>query len=141
MTNSAQPTTTTSCPSYFQKQEVVTPIPAHTPHAVSVCLPTWEDNIAYEEGEPRIHSAMKSGYPRFCIHFSIKKLMSYCESKFAAPHESSIIFSTRRVAKGCRDFINKFYQLPAGETNPRIAEFTILPPPRSSFKPITLQVV
>ncbi|ORX99255.1 PLP-dependent transferase [Basidiobolus meristosporus CBS 931.73] len=135
--------TISSTPSYpqYQKQEVVTPIPAHTPHAVSVCLPTWADNIAYEEGEPRIHSAMKSGYPRFCIHYNIKKLMSYCESKFAVEQESSMIFSTRRVAKRCRGFINKFYEFSEGEATPRIAEFTILPPAKSSYKPVTLQVV
>jgi hypothetical protein len=39
-------------------------IPSNTPHAVSVTLPTWQSNVAYEEGEHWVHSKMKSGYPR-----------------------------------------------------------------------------
>lgn len=43
-------------------------IPSATPHAVSVSLPTWKDNVDYEEGDERIKKAMSSGYPRFYIH-------------------------------------------------------------------------
>jgi len=45
-------------------KEVGETIPANTPHAVSVTLPTWHSNVAYEEGESWVHSKMKSGYPR-----------------------------------------------------------------------------
>lgn len=44
--------------------EVGCPIPANTPHAVSVTLPTWDANVAYEEGEDWVSSKMTSGYPR-----------------------------------------------------------------------------
>jgi cystathionine gamma-synthase len=33
--------------------------------AVSVSLPTWKANVAYEEGEEWVLSKMKNGYPRF----------------------------------------------------------------------------
>jgi hypothetical protein len=49
-------------------------IPSDTPHAVSVSLPTWKDNVDYEEGHPRIAKAMKSGYPRFYIHHLIDRV-------------------------------------------------------------------
>ena len=49
-------------------------IPASLPHAISVSLPTWKDNVAYEEGEPWIVQAMQTGYPRFFIHKSIQKV-------------------------------------------------------------------
>jgi len=52
-------------------------IPALLPHAISVSLPTWEDNVAYEEGEPWIVAAMQTGYPRFFIHKSIQKVNPY----------------------------------------------------------------
>jgi cystathionine gamma-synthase len=48
------------------------PIPA-SPHAVSVCLPTWKDVIGYEEKEPRVIDQMKTGYPRFFLHPLIEK--------------------------------------------------------------------
>lgn len=53
-------------------------IPAHTPHAVSVTLPKWQDNIYYEEGDPRVTSKMECGYPRFFIHPFIQKVSMSC---------------------------------------------------------------
>ena len=49
-------------------------VPPFTPHAISVCLPTWKDNVGYEEGEKRVVDSMVTGYPRFFIHKSIKKV-------------------------------------------------------------------
>lgn len=49
-------------------------IPPFTPHAISVSLPTWRDNIGYEEGEKRVVDTMVSGYPRFFIHLGIRKV-------------------------------------------------------------------
>lgn len=49
-------------------------VPPHTPHAISVSLPTWRDNVGYEEGEARVVNSMVSGYPRFFIHLSIQKV-------------------------------------------------------------------
>jgi hypothetical protein len=49
-------------------------IPYLTPHAVSVSLPTWQDNVGYEEGDKRVVDAMQTGYPRFFVHRSIQKV-------------------------------------------------------------------
>jgi hypothetical protein len=49
-------------------------IPSFTPHAISVSLPTWSDNIAYEEGDKRVVDALITGYPRFFIHRSVQKV-------------------------------------------------------------------
>ena len=49
-------------------------VPPHTPHAISVSLPTWRDNVGYEEGEKRVIESMVTGYPRFFIHLSIGKV-------------------------------------------------------------------
>lgn len=43
-------------------------------HAVSVSLPKWADVVGYEEGDPNIVTAMKSGYPRFRLHSSVALL-------------------------------------------------------------------
>jgi cystathionine gamma-synthase len=51
-----------------------TSIPPDTPHAISVSLPTWRDNVGYEEGEARVVDSMKTGYPRFFIHLTIAKV-------------------------------------------------------------------
>jgi hypothetical protein len=49
-------------------------VPALTAHAISVSLPTWEDNIGYEEGDKRVVDKMETGYPRFFVHRSIQKV-------------------------------------------------------------------
>ena len=51
-------------------------IPPLTAHAISVSLPTWRDNVGYEEGEKRVVDAMVTGYPRFFIHLSVQKVCS-----------------------------------------------------------------
>lgn len=33
--------------------------------ASSVSLPSWDDNIGYEEGQERVISKMSTGYPRY----------------------------------------------------------------------------
>ena len=53
-------------------------VPPHTAHAISVSLPKWRDNVGYEEGEKRVVDSMVSGYPRFFIHLSIRKV-SCCD--------------------------------------------------------------
>ena len=53
------------------------PVPRFVAHAISVSLPTWRDNVGYMEGEERVVNAMPSGYPRFVIHFNIRKVRSY----------------------------------------------------------------
>ena len=73
-------------------KEVGETIPSDSPHAVSVTLPTWDSNVAYEEGEEWVHSKMKSGYPRynqihimhltsrFMIHEKIQEVISCSRS-------------------------------------------------------------
>ncbi|KAJ3529413.1 hypothetical protein NMY22_g9010 [Coprinellus aureogranulatus] len=84
---------------------VGTSIPADTPHAISVSLPTWRDNVGYEEGEKRVVDSMVNGYPRFFIHLSIRKLASICEQKHAVGNEQAMLFPTKRIAEQCREFM------------------------------------
>ena len=57
-----------------QQDTLGLPVPPFTAHAISVSLPTWKDNVGYEEGEKRVVDLMVSGYPRFFIHLSIQKV-------------------------------------------------------------------
>ena len=63
----------------FMTTVIATPlgaaIPQHLPHAISVSLPTWQDNIDYEEGRPRVMDAMVNGYPRFFINKIIQRVV------------------------------------------------------------------
>ncbi|CAI5758778.1 unnamed protein product [Candida verbasci] len=88
-------------------QEIGVPIP-NIPHAVSVTLPTWEATIGYEEGEEWVTSKMNSGYPRFFIHSSIQQLCNNLTKKYGRPNERCLVFPSYKVAKRCREFIQKY---------------------------------
>ncbi len=79
------------------------PIP-DSPHAVSVCLPTWRDNVGYEKQEPRVTSQMNNGYPRFVYHHLCRELFAVCEERFADEHESCLAFPTTAAARHFADF-------------------------------------
>ncbi|CAG7849833.1 Probable cystathionine gamma-synthase; AltName: Full=O-succinylhomoserine (thiol)-lyase [Serendipita indica DSM 11827] len=99
------------------------PVPSFLPHAVSVSLPTWQDNVDYEEGAPRVVDVMKTGYPRFFIHRSIQKLSAMCEAKFGLD-ERAMLFPCDKYANSCRDFIIRNEP----KATVRIVQFYISPP-------------
>lgn len=89
-----------------QPADLGRPIPPG-PHAVSVCLPTWADNVGYEQADPRVIGRMQCGYPRFFLHPSVVRLFQTCEAKFARPGECCFAFPSRRVAERCVEFVRK----------------------------------
>ncbi|KAH9848718.1 PLP-dependent transferase [Lenzites betulinus] len=102
-------------------------VPPFTAHAISVSLPTWKDNVGYEEGEKRVVDVMVSGYPRFFIHLSIQKLARICEQKFGVQGEQCLLCPTRRIAEQCRAFMID-RSTKAGSPIPvRLVQFTICP--------------
>jgi cystathionine gamma-synthase len=67
-----------------------------SPHAVSVCLPRWQDNIAYEEGDPATIAMLQAAYPRFCLHPLVRKLG---ERVFATTSDVGLVFASRKCAE------------------------------------------
>lgn len=49
------------------------PIPEDD-HAISVCLPTWQSVIAYEENDPLVRGSLRAGYPRFVLPAAVREL-------------------------------------------------------------------
>jgi cystathionine gamma-synthase len=89
-----------------QPADLGRPIP-NSPHAVSVCLPTWADNVGYEKADPRVTGRMQCGYPRFFLHPSVVRLFQACEARFARRGEGCFAFPSRRVAERCVAFVRK----------------------------------
>ncbi|KAL4079644.1 pyridoxal phosphate-dependent transferase [Scleroderma citrinum] len=115
-------------------------VPPFTSHAISVSLPTWRDNVGYEEGEKRVVEAMVSGYPRFFIHLNIQKLAGICEQKFGIKGEKCILCPSKRVADHCREFILSRTALDGISTRVRLVQYRICledtpPQPPCSQKP------
>ncbi|AET39943.1 cystathionine gamma-synthase Ecym_5169 [Eremothecium cymbalariae DBVPG len=86
-------------------KEVGESIPSNTRHAISVCLPTWEATVGYEEGDIEVVGKMQTGYPRFFLHKSIQNLSSVLVGKYAKDGETCMIFPSYNVAKRCREFM------------------------------------
>lgn len=102
-------------------------VPPCTPHAISVSLPTWRDNVGYEEGEKRVVDRMVSGYPRFFIHLKIKQLVEICEQKYAVGNERCMLFPTQRIAEQCRSYIQHRSQLVKAPVSARLVHLCICP--------------
>jgi len=88
----------------WRAEDLGEPIP-DSPHAVSACLPTWRDNIGYEEQEPRVMHRLTTGYPRFVYNQLCQELFGLCEARFADAGEQCLAFPSRRAAEACAECI------------------------------------
>ena len=107
------------------------PIPAFTEHAISVSLPTWADNVGYEEGEARVINAMQSGYPRFFIQLNIRKVNSLFSTSAVSHATSHVAFRPLRTK--VRHTLRELSTLPLPQIRrrvPRIPRRTRRPRPR-----------
>lgn len=75
--------------------------------AVSVSLPTWRDNVGYEEGEKLVVDSMTTGYPRFFIHKSIQAFAQDIAQSHGLPGQQAMLFPTQKTAQRCMAFIKE----------------------------------
>ncbi|MFO1094411.1 MAG: aminotransferase class I/II-fold pyridoxal phosphate-dependent enzyme [Planctomycetaceae bacterium] len=80
------------------------PIP-DSPHAVSACLPTWRDNVSYEEGESRVVDKLTTGYPRFIYNKFCRDLFAECVRRMGGPGEACLAFPSQQSATQCAEFV------------------------------------
>ena len=80
------------------------PIP-DSPHAVSVCLPTWASVIGYEEADPAVTERMQAGYPRFFCHPQVTELFAKVAREKGGPREKALVFPTPEAALAAADWI------------------------------------
>lgn len=77
------------------------PIPP-TRHAISMCLPRWQDVIGYEEKDPDTWGKITLGYPRFFYHPLVEEAFDKLK---ITPEESVQIYSTRKAAERCKAYL------------------------------------
>lgn len=76
-----------------------------SPHAVSVCLPTWQDVVDYEEKESRVLDVMEAGYPRFFTMPQVARAQARVLEQRGERGEACLLLPTREGAERCRVFI------------------------------------
>ncbi|KAI4233253.1 MAG: hypothetical protein LQ349_004522 [Xanthoria aureola] len=82
-------------------------IPADTPHAVSVSLPTWRSCVGYEEGEEGILKKMNNGYPRFFIDKCVTSFAATLIERYGTLDEWAILLPSHAVAVRCASFLQQ----------------------------------
>ncbi len=78
----------------WQEEDLGLPLP-DSPHACSVCLPTWAAVIGYEENRPKIINKLRTGYPRFFKHPSVERLFAEAKAQLASENEEVLVLPTR----------------------------------------------
>lgn len=74
-------------------------------HAISLCLPRWEDVIGYKGNDKNILETLQNNYPRLFFHSSVQKLFAVCEDRFAQKGEKCVAFPSEAVAKRVQEFV------------------------------------
>ncbi|MBT65270.1 MAG: hypothetical protein CML13_18900 [Puniceicoccaceae bacterium] len=70
-----------------------------SPHAVVSSLPTMADVRGYEEREPRVIEALKSGYPRFVQHAFVAELIAFYLSREGLEGREAVLIPGRRATQ------------------------------------------
>lgn len=73
-----------------------------TTHAISMCLPRWQDVVGYEEKDPETMKRLQLGYPRFFYH----PLVEQAFKKLRADSDEAVqIYTTRNAAERCKTYL------------------------------------
>jgi cystathionine gamma-synthase len=101
----------------WQEEDLGMPLP-DSPHACSVCLPTWDSIIGYEEGREKVVKRMRTGYPRFFKHPAVERLFAAARAEIASDHEDLIVLPTRNSVQRAHRWVER-----RAETAVRITSF------------------
>lgn len=90
----------------WQASDLGVPIPDDR-HATSVCLPTWDSVIGYEERRDKVISKLQCGYPRFFLHPAVSRLFQKCQEDVAVDGEKVIVFPNKNAAQRALRFVEQ----------------------------------
>lgn len=81
-----------------------------SPHAVVSSLPTMADVCGYEEGDPQVMAALRSGYPRFVQHEYVGKLIEFYREREGLSGQKIAIIPSRRAADDLLGWLGEGYE-------------------------------
>ncbi|MFD2158729.1 PLP-dependent transferase [Rubritalea tangerina] len=90
----------------WQQEDLGAPLPDDR-HAISVCLPTWDSVIGYEEGRDKVIKRLRCGYPRFFKHPLVERLFQQAAKQLAVESERVVIFPDKAAAQRALRFVEK----------------------------------
>lgn len=90
----------------WQEQDLGQPLP-DSDHACSVCLPTWDSIVGYEEGREKVLKRMRAGYPRFFKHPVVERLFDNAKAEVAGDNEEVIVLPTRASVQRAHRWVER----------------------------------
>lgn len=90
----------------WEEKDLGLPLP-DSPHACSVCLPTWDSVIGYEEGRDKVIKRMRVGYPRFFKHPTVERLFDNAKAEVAGENEDVIVLPTRASVQRAHRWVER----------------------------------
>ncbi len=90
----------------WQEKDLGAPLPDSL-HACSVCLPTWDSIIGYEEGREKVLKRMRTGYPRFFKHPAVERLFDNAKAEIASDSEEVIVLPTRLAVQRAHRWVER----------------------------------
>lgn len=90
----------------WQEEDLGFPLPDST-HACSVCLPTWETVVGYEEGREKVVRRLRTGYPRFFKNPLVERLFENARAELASDGEDVLVLATRLSAQRAHRWLER----------------------------------
>lgn len=90
----------------WQEADLGIPLP-DSPHACSVCLPTWESVVGYEEGREKVVRRMRTGYPRFFRHPLVERLTAMAREEIGGEGEEVLVFPTKLAVQRAQRWVER----------------------------------
>lgn len=90
----------------WREKDLGLPLP-DSEHACSVCLPTWESVVGYEEGRDKVLRKLRTGYPRFFKHPSVVRMLENAREEIGGAGEEVIVLPTRSSMQRAQRWIEK----------------------------------
>ena len=90
----------------WQEQDLGHPLP-DSPHACSVCLPTWASVIGYEEQRSKVMKRLRMGYPRVFKHPTVERLFDNARAEVAGENEDVIVLPTRASVQRAHRWVER----------------------------------
>lgn len=90
----------------WREEDLGIPLP-DSPHACSVCLPTWDAVLGYEERRERVLKRLRTGYPRFFKHPTVERLFEKAHAEVAGDDEEVLVLPTRAAAQRAHRWVER----------------------------------
>jgi cystathionine gamma-synthase len=90
----------------WQEEDLGMPLPDST-HACSVCLPTWDAVVGYEEGREKIVRRLRTGYPRFFKHPTVERIFDNARAELTSDGEDVLVLPNKISAQRAHRWLER----------------------------------